>query len=135
MENTDTASVSTESTRTVRENDNETIQCLQDRIRRLEEKFGTDEDAISISSMSWTEIGQALMRGWGLDYVFDAFFQTKLVPEEDMSEDGRFLMSKESLISIISCICYFVFFFLTYIWKYRKNQHDISLKEYGFHGY
>lgn len=135
MENTDTASVSTESTQTVRENDNETIQRLQDRIRRLEEKLGTDEDTISISSMSWTEIGQALMRGWGLDYVFDAFFQTKLVPEEDMNEDGRFLISKESLISIVSCIFYFIFFFLTYIWKYRKNHNEISLKDYAFHGY
>ncbi len=133
MENSDTTSVSSESTRTTRENDNETIQRLQDRIRRLEEKLGTDDDSVSISMMSWSDISITLLRRWGLDYVFDAFFQTKLVPNEDMTEDGRFIISKESLIAIISCICYFVFFFLSYVWKIKKNQP--VHQDLAFHGY
>jgi hypothetical protein len=133
MENSDTTSVSTESTRTTRENDNETIQHLQDRIRRLEEKLGTDDNSVAISMMSWSDISVTLLRGWGLDYVLDAFFQTKLVPNEDMTEDGRFIISKESLIAIISCICYFVFFFLSYVWKIKKNQP--VHQDLAFHGY
>lgn len=133
MEQTDHDSVSSASTRTTPENSNETIQRLQDRIRRLEEKLGTDDDSVSISMMSWSDISITLLRGWGLDYVLDAFFQTKLVPNEDMTEDGRFIISKESLIAIISCICYFVFFFLSYVWKIKKNQ-PIH-QDLAFHGY
>jgi hypothetical protein len=137
MENqNDDSSVSTEATRTNPENENETIQRLQQRIRRLEERFGTDEE-LEVIEVSWNDISKTFLQGFGLDYVVDAFFQTKLVPQEDMSEDGRFIISKDTLISIVTCIFYLLLFFFTYFWKpFAKKQIQQDLhRDYTFHGY
>jgi hypothetical protein len=131
----DDSSVSTEATRTNPENDNQTVQRLQERIRRLEERLGTEE--LEVIEMNWSDFSKAFLQGFGLDYVIDAFFQTKLVPQEDMSEDGRFMISKDTLISIVTCIFYLLLFFFTYLWKpfvKKQIQQDLH-RDYGFHGY
>lgn len=137
-QNDDDSSVSTEATITnpENENENETIQRLQQRIRRLEERFGTDEELV-IAEMGWGDVSKVFLQGFGLDYVVDAFFQTKLVPQEDMSEDGRFMISKDTLISIVTCIFYLLLFFFTYFWKpFAKKQIQQDLyRDYNFHGY
>jgi hypothetical protein len=134
-QNNDDESVSTEATRTNPENENETIQRLQQRIRRLEERFGSEE--IEIDNIGWSDVSKVFLQGFGLDYVFDAFFQTKLVPQEDMSEDGRFIISKDTLISIVTCVFYLLLFFFTYFWKpFAKKQIQQDLhRDYHFHGY
>lgn len=131
----DDSSVSTEATRTNPENDHQTVQRLQERIRRLEERLGTEE--LEMVEMNWSDFSKAFLQGFGLDYVIDAFFQTKLVPQEDMSEDGRFIISKDTLISIVTCIFYLLLFFFTYFWKpfvKKQIQQDLH-RDYTFHGY
>ena len=132
----DDSSVSTEATITNPENENETMQRLQQRIRRLEERFGTEEE-LEVIEVSWNDVSKTFLQGFGLDYVMDAFFQTKLVPQEDMSEDGRFMISKDTLISIVTCIFYLLLFFFTYFWKpFAKKQIQQDLhRDYAFHGY
>ncbi len=111
-------------TSTIVSEQNNTTQILisiQQKLNQLETKINNLEHTNPQSlTLIDNNILQTFLIQLNLDYVVDAIFDTKLVPQDDIHTDGRFLISKDILISIIFSSIYIIII-LFLIYKYFQR--------------
>ncbi len=100
----------------------EKLNELNTKINKLEE----NQQQLNIINPSLSPTLSNFIFYLNLDYISDALFDTNYVPPEDIHTDGRFLISKDILISMVFSITYLIICFFIF-YNYLKRISNILL--------